>query len=120
MSSTTARTTQREFLADHGQCLQQVFLRGRQTSIRAARIACTVGGIFNSPQRLDEFDTAPSRTSAPSSSSTCTVSSMKNGLPSVRSIMMRLSARISGPSPISAVSISSALSLPNGSSRNCV
>ena len=52
--------------------------------MRAARIACTVGGIFNSPSGLVSLDRGPSRTSAPSSNNTCTVSSMKNGLPSVR------------------------------------
>ena len=87
--------------------------------MRAARIACTVGGILSWLSGLVSF-TVPLRTSAPSSSSTCTVSSMKNGLPSVFSMIRRLRDSSSLPSPSKALSISSALSLPSGSSRNCV
>ena len=54
--------------------------------MRAARIALTVDGICNRRQRLGERH-RPLRTSAPWSNSTCTVSSMKNGLPSVRSMI---------------------------------
>ncbi len=79
---------------------------------------CTVGGSRICPTGRATF-TTPLRTSAPSSNSTCTISSIKNGLPSVRSITMRLSGSSSPPSPNSVDSISPALSRPSASSRNC-
>jgi hypothetical protein len=51
--------------------------------MRAARITCTVGGLFSVSSDRVSFTAAPSRTGATSSSSTRTFSSMKNGLPSV-------------------------------------
>jgi hypothetical protein len=78
-----------------------------------------VGGILSWLSDLVSF-TAPFRTGAPSSSSTCIVSSMKNGLPSVFSMMSRFSDRTSSPSPSIADIVSSALSLPSGSSLGCV
>ena len=87
--------------------------------MRAARIACTIGGIRIVPIERASL-TSPLRISAPSSIRFCTISSMKNGLPSVLSIIIRLSATKSLPLPSNAESICSALSWPSGSSRNCV
>ena len=46
----THRTNQRQrkFAPDYGQRLQQILRIGGNRSMRAARISCTVGGIFNS------------------------------------------------------------------------
>ena len=66
------------------------FASDGKRSMRAARIACTVGGIFSSASGLVSF-TVTLRTSEPSSSSTCTVSSMKKGVPSVFSMISRFS-----------------------------
>src|SRR5580692_11143987 len=60
---------------------------------------CTVGGSRNSESERVTF-TEPLRSSAPSSNSACTISSMKNGLPPVRSTISRLSGLSSTLSPI--------------------
>ena len=75
--------------------------------MRAASIPCTVDGNRNCESARVTF-TAPLRTSAPSSNSACTISSMKNGLPPVRSIISRLSGSSSASLPSSAVSIAAA------------
>src|SRR6266852_4164885 len=78
------------------------FSSGGSRSIREARIACTVGGIFSWLRARVSF-TAPLRTDAPSSNNASTISSMKNGLPSVRSMMSRFNGATSTPDPSSAV-----------------
>ena len=63
----------------------------RSRSIRAARIPLTVGGMrISSSGRA--ISSAPSRLSAPRSNSVRTISSIKKGLPSVLSMMNRLSS----------------------------
>src|SRR5271155_466382 len=114
-----ADQTEFEFGADHGQRLEQVFLIRRQPVY--ARGENRLYGrrnleLVHWPGELG----GPIAHQRPSSSNTSTVSSIKNGLPSVFSMIRRLSGGISGPSPSNAVSISSALSLPSGSRRNCV
>ena len=59
--------------------------------MREVRIPCTVAGTLISASARVSC-TAPLRASVPSSNSACTISSMKNGLPSVRSAIIRLSA----------------------------
>ena len=88
-------------------------------SMRDASTSCTIGGRRTSLSGFASL-TAPLRVSTPWSNSASLTSSMKNGLPSVRSMTRRLSGKRSMPSPSKAVSISSALSLPNGSTRSCV
>ena len=83
------------------------------------QIPCTVVGSRNCESERVTF-TAPLRTSAPWSNSACTISSMKNGLPPVRSIMSRLSGRSSTASSSKAASSSCALSGPSGLSPICM
>jgi len=86
--------------------------------MRAARMACTVTGIWISlSDRVALI--SPLRTSALSSNSACTISSIKKGLPSVLLMMRRFSGTRSLPSPRIAASICCALSRPSGSSRAC-
>ena len=87
--------------------------------MREARIACTVGGIFNSASGLTSL-MLPLRTSAPSSSSTSTDLFHEERVALGLLDDQALERRQLQPSPSSDESISSALSLPSGSSRNCV
>src|SRR5216683_4611901 len=110
----------RRLLAHHRQCLQQIFLlRGQAVDTRAARIPCTVGGRCSCESGRVAL-TAPLRTRAPSSNNARTISSIKNGLPSVRSSINRLNGASSAASPSSVETISAALSRASASNRNCV
>ena len=79
----------RKFLADHRERLQQLLVRAASLSMRAASIPLTVDGIWIDVSGLT-IDTTPSRASTPWSNSTCTISSIKNGLPCVRSMIVAL------------------------------
>ena len=91
-STTRSDQRQRELPSDHGERLQQLFLIGRQP-IDARGQDALHGGRNLQLRRgtWSSFTVVPLRTSAPSSNSTCTISSMKNGVPSVFSMISRLS-----------------------------
>ena len=87
--------------------------------MRAARIACTVGGIFSSPSDLVSFIVAVAHQRA-------FIEQHLHRLFHEKRVALGLfydqsfQRSSSLPSPSSADSISSALSLPSGSSRSCV
>src|SRR5207245_23477 len=88
-------------------------------SIRAARIACTVGGMLIVSSGLISRYAPPLPASAPTSTSVRTLSSRKSGLPSVRAISSGFSGRTLASAPSNEASSSSALSAGSASIRSC-
>src|SRR5260370_22540265 len=66
--------------------------------MRVLKIPCIVGGRCTGESARVTL-MAPLRSRTPSSNSDCTISSMKNGLPSVFSMIRRLSAAMPTPRP---------------------
>ena len=87
------------------------FCAAGRRSMREASTPRTVGGTFTSLIGFTSL-TVPLRERTPCSKRAWTISSMKNGLPSVRSAMRFVSGCSSGASPSSAVSIWARLRSP--------